>query len=165
VRTNSRPARFTGRLPPLRSICPAPWSLAPYGEWSGRAGWCASRDCFIGLAAFLADLWSAPPAAASQPDLAATQGGMAANPFGISSAAMVTDAAGMITARMLGRCCSGRWASLPAGGGLVQASGPRGGGSSQPTRLPAGARLQPAACIEICRSVQVGLQASKVRIC
>src|SRR5215217_3788708 len=47
----------------------------PSGEWSGRAGWCASRDCCIGLAAFLADLRSAPPPAASQPALAATQGG------------------------------------------------------------------------------------------
>jgi hypothetical protein len=38
--------------------------LAPLGGWSGQAERCASRDWFIGLAAFLADLRSAPPSAA-----------------------------------------------------------------------------------------------------
>jgi hypothetical protein len=36
----------------------------PSGKWSCRAVWCASRDCFNGPSAFLADLRSAPPAAA-----------------------------------------------------------------------------------------------------
>jgi hypothetical protein len=36
----------------------------PSGEWCGRAERCASRDCLSGAAAFLADLRSAPPAAA-----------------------------------------------------------------------------------------------------
>jgi hypothetical protein len=38
--------------------------MPPSGEWSGRAGWCASRDRCIGASAFLADLRSAPPTAA-----------------------------------------------------------------------------------------------------
>jgi len=80
MRADSRPARFRRRLSPMNQP-PRPWTLAPSGEWCGRAEWCASRDGFIGLAAFLADLRSAPPPVASQPALAATQGGTAANHF------------------------------------------------------------------------------------
>src|SRR5215213_9961345 len=40
------------------------WAGPLEGEWSGRTGWCASCDCFIGASAFLADLRPAPPPAA-----------------------------------------------------------------------------------------------------
>src|SRR5829696_1245752 len=96
----------------------------PSGEWSGRAGWCASRDCCIGLAAFLADLRSAPPPAASQPALAATQGGTAANRF-----------AGLLS-------CHGdtaRTADLPSLPNLRDHNGPG--------RIPAGTAIGTGACL------------------
>ena len=43
-----------------------PMARGSFGEWSGQAARCASRDGCNGLAAFLADLRSAPPVGGSQ---------------------------------------------------------------------------------------------------
>jgi len=46
--TGGSPGRFMDSRPWVRSVR---GRMPPSGEWSGRAGWCALRDCFIGASA------------------------------------------------------------------------------------------------------------------